>query len=222
MNGGPKGDSSTGRRASQRPFFKPVSLEPRLARLAVNLACGPLAKGACLDPMTGTGGFTIEAVLSHRTAVGMDLDSEMIQGARRNLEWAGSNVDPFVQGDATDVRSSLPEEMSVPFSGVVLDPPYGRNSHGSMDHSALLQKTLVSVADVTRGGLVLILPSEPRSERIERALSRDERPPLKHYSWQELEEILESTSWTYQDAWYVAVHGSLGRVLIFATNAPQD
>ncbi|MGB2048906.1 MAG: hypothetical protein ACPHWX_04695 [Candidatus Poseidoniaceae archaeon] len=222
MNGGPKGDSSTGRRASQRPFFKPVSLEPRLARLAVNLACGPLAEGACLDPMTGTGGFTIEAVLSHRTAVGMDLDLEMIQGARRNLEWAGSNVDPFVQGDATNIRSSLPGEIPVPFSGVVLDPPYGRNSHGSMDHSDLLQKTLVSAADVTQGGLVLILPSEPRPDCLESALSREERPPLKHYSWEELEGILESTSWTYQKAWYVAVHGSLGRVLIFATNALQD
>ena len=52
LNHGPKGDSSIERRASQRPFFKPVSLEPRLARLAVNLACGPLANGACLDPMT--------------------------------------------------------------------------------------------------------------------------------------------------------------------------
>ena len=51
---GPKGDESVERRASQRPFFKPVSLEPRLARLAVNLASGPLQKGATLYPMTGT------------------------------------------------------------------------------------------------------------------------------------------------------------------------
>ena len=91
-----------------------------------------------------------------------------------------------------------------------------------MNHSDLLQKTLVSAADVTQGGLVLILPSEPRSDCLESALSREERPPLKHYSWEELEGILESTSWTYQEAWYVAVHGSLGRVLIFATNALQD
>ena len=222
LNEGPKGDSSTARRASQRPFFKPVSLEPRLARLAVNLACGPLASGACLDPMTGTGGFTIEAILSHRTAVGIDLDLEMVQGARQNLQWAGSDVDAFVQGDATDVRTSLSERFPFPFSGVVLDPPYGRNSHGSMDHSDLLQKTLTSAADVTRGGLVLILPSEPRPDCLERALTQDDRPALKHYSWQELEGILESTSWTYQQAWYIAVHGSLGRVLIFATNAPQD
>jgi tRNA G10 N-methylase Trm11 len=138
------------------------------------------------------------------------------------LQWAGSDVDAFVQGDATDVRTSLSERFPFPFSGVVLDPPYGRNSHGSMDHSDLLQKTLTSAADVTRGGLVLILPSEPRPDCLERALTQDDRPALKHYSWQELEGILESTSWTYQQAWYIAVHGSLGRVLIFATNAPQD
>ena len=85
LNHGPKGDSSIERRATQRPFFKPVSLEPRLARLAVNLACGPLTAGACLDPMTGTGGFTIEAILSGRSAIGIDLDEEMIQGAKRIL-----------------------------------------------------------------------------------------------------------------------------------------
>tara|TARA_Y100000766_G_scaffold56059_1_gene45538 strand:+ start:2034 stop:3221 length:1188 start_codon:yes stop_codon:yes gene_type:complete len=221
-NNGPRGDSSIERRASQRPFFKPVSLEPRLARLAVNLACGPVSNGACLDPMTGTGGFTIEAVLSQRNAIGMDLDAEMIEGARRNLEWAGSDVDPFVQGDATSIRESLPENGSVAFSGVVLDPPYGRNSHGSIGHSDLLEKTLASAADVTMNGLVLILPSKPQQECLNRALERSERPDLKHYTWQELEEILERTAWIYQDAWYVAVHGSLGRVLVYATKASQD
>ena len=107
LNHGPKGDSSIERRASQRPFFKPVSLEPRLARLAVNLACGPLANGACLDPMTGTGGFTIEAIMSGRNAIGMDLDEEMIQGAKMNLEWAGSESNPFVLGDATNIKATL-------------------------------------------------------------------------------------------------------------------
>ena len=52
------------RRAGERPFFKPVSLDPMLARLAVNLAAGPLDRGPVVDPMTGTGGFLIEASLS--------------------------------------------------------------------------------------------------------------------------------------------------------------
>ncbi len=222
LNHGPKGDSSIERRASQRPFFKPVSLEPRLARLAVNLACGPLSAGACIDPMTGTGGFTIEAILSGRSAIGIDLDEEMIQGAKKNLEWAGSQLNPFIQGDATEIKGSLPNVETMPFAGVVLDPPYGRNSQGSMDHHALLQKTLESVREVVDGGLVLILPSEPRSDLLESPLEMDELPSLKHYTWKAIEKMLVESGWHYQKAWYVSVHGSLGRVIIFATTAPQD
>ena len=221
LNHGPKGDSSIERRASQRPFFKPVSLEPRLARLAVNLACGPLANGACLDPMTGTGGFTIEAIMSGRNAIGMDLDEEMIQGAKMNLEWAGSESNPFVLGDATDIKATLSDEVHS-FSGVVLDPPYGRNSQGSMDHHALLQHTLASAREVVDGGLVLILPSEPRTEYMNHPLEKSERPPLKHYAWETIEDMLNETGWHYENTWYVSVHRSLGRVIVYATTAPQD
>ena len=221
LNHGPKGDSSIERRASQRPFFKPVSLEPRLARLAVNLACGPLANGACLDPMTGTGGFTIEAIMSGRNAIGMDLDEEMIQGAKLNLEWAGSESNPFVLGDATDIKAILSDEVHS-FSGVVLDPPYGRNSQGSMDHHALLRYTLASAREVVDGGLVLILPSEPRTEYMNHPLDKSERPPLKHYAWETIEDMLNETGWHYENTWYVSVHRSLGRVIVYATTAPQD
>lgn len=221
LNHGPKGDSSIERRASQRPFFKPVSLEPRLARLAVNLASGPLANGGCLDPMTGTGGFTIEAIMSGRHAIGMDLDEEMIQGAKMNLQWAGSESNPFVLGDATNIKATLPDDVPS-FSGVVLDPPYGRNSQGSMDHRALLQRTLTSASDVVEGGLVLILPSEPRTEHLNHPLKKSERPPLKHYAWKTIEEMLNETGWHYENAWYVSVHRSLGRVIVYATSAPQD
>ena len=222
LKDGLKGDSSIERRATQRPFFKPVSLEPRLARLAVNLACGPLSAGACVDPMTGTGGFTIEAILSGRNAIGIDLDEAMIRGAKKNLEWAGSQLNPFVQGDATNIRDALPDTGTILFAGVVLDPPYGRNSHGSMDHQDLLQKTLESARDVVDGGLVLILPSEPRSEQLHRPLAVDERPSLKHYAWETIEMMLNETGWCYQNVWYVSVHGSLGRVIVSATTAPQD
>ncbi len=221
LNHGPKGDASNERRASQRPFFKPVSLEPRLARLAVNLACGPLANGACLDPMTGTGGFTIEAIMSGRNAIGMDLDEEMIQGAKLNLEWAGSELNPFVLGDATNIKATLPDGVAS-FSGVVLDPPYGRNSQGSMDHHTLLQHTLASARAVVDGGLVLILPSNPRTEHLNHPLEKSERPPLKHYAWETIEEMLNETGWHYENAWFVSVHRSLGRVIAYATSAPRD
>ena len=219
---GPKGDGSVERRASQRPFFKPVSLEPRLARLAVNLAGGPLQKGAILDPMTGTGGFAIEAALSGRDIVALDLDAEMIVGAKSNLEWSGSTANVFFQGDATNVKASIPTDGPQAFSGIVLDPPYGRNSQGSLDHQELLKQTLLSCSKVVEdGSLVLILPSEARELCLESALTAEERPQLIHFQWIELERLLMDCNWKYEDAWYVFVHGSLGRVLIYASIVPQ-
>ena len=220
---GPKGDESVERRASQRPFFKPVSLEPRLARLAVNLASGPLQKGATLDPMTGTGGFAIEAALSGRDVIALDLDTEMIAGAKKNLEWSGSTASVFFQGDATDVKASIPIDGPQLFSGIVLDPPYGRNSQGSLDHEELLRQTLRSCSTVVEdGSLVLILPSEARELCLDNALRPEQRPQLIHFEWSELEHLLLDCNWKYEDAWYVFVHGSLGRVVIYASSVPQD
>ena len=220
---GPKGDVSVERRASQRPFFKPVSLEPRLARLAVNLASGPLQKGATLDPMTGTGGFAIEAALSGRDVIALDLDTEMIAGAKKNLEWSGSTASVFFQGDATDVKASIPIDGPQLFSGIVLDPPYGRNSQGSLDHEELLRQTLRSCSTVVEdGSLVLILPSEARELCLDNALQPEQRPQLIHFEWSELEHLLLDCNWKYEDAWYVFVHGSLGRVVIYASSVPQD
>lgn len=219
---GPKGDESVERRASQRPFFRPVSLEPRLARLAVNLAGGPLQKGAILDPMTGTGGFAIEAALSGRDVVALDLDAEMIVGAKSNLEWSGSTANVFFQGDATNVKASIPTDGPQAFSGIVLDPPYGRNSQGSLDHQELLKQTLLSCSKVVEdGSLVLILPSEARELCLENTLAAEERPQLIHFQWPELERLLLNCNWKYEDAWYVFVHGSLGRVVIYASIVPQ-
>ena len=219
---GPKGDESVERRASQRPFFKPVSLEPRLARLAVNLAGGPLQKGAILDPMTGTGGFAIEAALSGRDIVALDLDAEMIVGAKSNLEWAGTTANVFFQGDATNVKASIPTDGPQAFSGIVLDPPYGRNSQGSLDHQELLKQTLLSCSKVVEdGSLVLILPSEARELCLENTLAAEERPQLIHFQWPELERLLLDCNWKYESAWYVFVHGSLGRVVIYASIVPQ-
>ena len=76
------------RRATERPFFRPISLDPRLARLAVNLACGPIDEYAVLDPMTGTGGFAMEAITMGRNCIAIDMDNEMITGAKQNIEWA--------------------------------------------------------------------------------------------------------------------------------------
>jgi len=47
------------RTAPKRPYFKPISLDPRLARAMANIACPE--EGKILDPFCGTGGILLEA-----------------------------------------------------------------------------------------------------------------------------------------------------------------
>ena len=147
----------------------------------------------------------------------------MITGAKKNLEWSGSNANVFFQGDATEVQASIPSDAPQSFSGIVLDPPYGRNSQGSLDHAELLKQTLLSCSTVVDdGSLVLILPSKARELCVEPALPENQRPELIHFEWSELEHLLSQCNWKYEEAWYVFVHGSLGRVVIYASSVLRD
>ncbi len=222
------GDDSDGivaRRATDRPFFKPVSLDPRLARLAVNVASGPRESGATLDLMTGTGGFVLEAALSNRETYGVDLDPMMIEGAQKNLDWAmpASNA-KILLGDATCLPEVIPNQAHKRISGFVLDPPYGRNSQGSLDHGELMEEVLLSSRKVAseNAGLVLILPMHPFGEFPDEALSDDAEFELLHGQWTEIESTFSKTGWRINNRWVEHVHASLGRLILHATIVPQD
>ena len=222
------GDDSDGivaRRATDRPFFKPVSLDPRLARLAVNVASGPRKSGATLDLMTGTGGFVLEAALSNRETYGVDLDPLMIEGAQKNLDWAMPTSDAqLLLGDATQLPEIIPSQAHQRIAGFVLDPPYGRNSQGSLDHAELIEAVLLSSRKVasTNAGLVLILPMHPFGEFPDKALSDDAEVELLHGKWSEIETTFSKTGWRINNRWVEHVHASLGRLILHATIVPQD
>ena len=222
------GDDSDGivaRRATDRPFFKPVSLDPRLARLAVNVASGPRQSGATLDLMTGTGGFVLEAALSNRETYGVDLDPLMIEGAQENLDWAMPTSDAqLLLGDATQLPEIIPSQAHQRIAGFVLDPPYGRNSQGSLDHAELIEAVLLSSRKVasTNAGLVLILPMHPFGEFPDEALNDDAEVELLHGKWSEIETTFSKTGWRINNRWVEHVHASLGRLILHATIVPQD
>ena len=81
----------SGRSPTERPFFKPVSLEPRQARLLISLSN---VKGrelkAIIDPFCGTGGIAIEGCLQDIEVLASDLDSRMVEGTISNLKWLGT------------------------------------------------------------------------------------------------------------------------------------
>jgi putative methyltransferase (TIGR01177 family) len=216
------------RRAGERPFFKPVSLDPMLARLAVNLAAGPPSNGPVVDPMTGTGGFVIEASLSGRECIGLDIHSEMVQGAQSNLAWAHGGTVPghscVRRGDATRLQDALPEEWIGKVSGFVLDPPYGRNSHGTMQADALLESVLRSAREVAseEAGFVLIVPIHPMEPHPESSVPWEQEVPLLYGTWQDMLAVIAQCGWSPQSAHVERVHRSLSRLILHARCAPQD
>ena len=183
-------------RANKRPFFRPVSLEPRLARAAVNIAAGT-SDGFVVDPMCGTGGILIEAALTKRQTLGIDFDPVMVDGTKQNLEWAGVNAE-VRRDDAT--RFELPENLAA----VVVDPPYGRNSQGD---EKLLEDMLANIRrQNNQCDLVVILPTMAGGEDLDEEISTDIVLP----------------GFNIEAAFGIPVHKSLGRTLIIASTSTQD
>ena len=209
------------RRATERPFFRPISLDPRLARLAVNLACGPIDEYAVLDPMTGTGGFAMEAIAMGRNCIAIDMDNEMITGAKQNIEWALQNSSAesdyqIMTGDACNLEDSIPTKWHGKISGVVLDPPYGRNSHGTHAHFELISNTIDSMRKVVsdEAKLVLIIPIKPNES--------DDNIQLLHGDWNEFVSMMNHSGAEIIGHWPEHVHASLARLILLASIAPQD
>ena len=183
-------------RANKRPFFRPVSLEPRLARAAVNIAAGT-KDGYIVDPMCGTGGILIEAALTNRLTLGIDFDPIMVEGTIENLKWAGVSAE-VRRDDATHFE--LPENLTA----VVVDPPYGRNSKGD---AKLLEDTLKNVArQHSKCNLVVIMPCEAGNEDLE----------------EEIEYEIKLPGFDIKAMYGIPVHKSLGRIMVIASISSSE
>lgn len=183
-------------RANKRPFFRPVSLEPRLARAAVNIAAG-VSEGYVVDPMCGTGGILIESALTGRPTLGIDFDPIMVEGTQENIDWA--QVDAEVKrGDAT--RFELPNNLAA----VVVDPPYGRNSPSD---DKLIEDMLANIHSQNSDcRLVVILPVDAGGDDLDEEISTSIKLP----------------GYEVKAAYGIPVHKSLGRVMIIAETSTQD
>lgn len=112
-----------GRKNDNRAFSSPVSLDPVLARSLVNLS-GLEAGKYVLDPFCGTGGILIEAGLCGIGVKGVDVQEEMVEGCRKNLEEYGIISYDVKKGDIAEIE----EIADLDFSGVITDLPYGQAS----------------------------------------------------------------------------------------------
>jgi len=117
-----KSGSFDDRRADIRPFFKPGTLEPRFARLMVNLSQAS-SSTYLLDPFCGPGGILVEGSLMGCNVIGMDIDKRMILGAQQNLlQYSPAANYNLLVGDA----KALPFLNRI--HSIATDPPYGRST----------------------------------------------------------------------------------------------
>ncbi|MHC1680142.1 MAG: DNA methyltransferase [Methanomassiliicoccales archaeon] len=168
------------RKVAERPFFSPISLHPRYARALINLT--EARRGdTVLDPFCGTGGIVLEAALLGMRAIGSDIDPEMVEGCKRNLEHF--NVEGEVQvADIGDIPSIFGK-----VDAVATDPPYGRAASTKKENIDLLYRRGISasaevLAPGKRAGIVL--PREVKTDEMELQelhLQRVHRSLTRHY-----------------------------------------
>ncbi|HTW40424.1 MAG TPA: RsmD family RNA methyltransferase [Thermoplasmata archaeon] len=145
------------RRMPSLPFQRPVSLPPRFARAAANLA--RVRPGdRVVDPFVGTGALLAEAGLLGARLFGIDRDPEMVRGALRNLGHLGLAAEELIVGDA---GTSEFRDPSTPFDAIVTDPPYGRaSSTGGEGAREVVARVLPRWAERVRPGgrIVIVVP----------------------------------------------------------------
>ncbi len=138
------------RRAHFRHFVHPSAINPRFARMMVNLSRAS-PKNHFLDPFTGSGGLLIEAGMIGCYSTGIEIDPIMIHGAQSNLQTFKIDNYALIVGDA---RS--PPIQSV--SAIATDPPYGTSSSTKgITVSELVTDALMAAKDVLiPGGYICI------------------------------------------------------------------
>jgi tRNA (guanine10-N2)-dimethyltransferase len=174
----------TQRKMPLLPFRRPVSLPPKLARAAANLA-HVRPSDRVLDPFLGTGALLAEAGLLGGRLYGVDRDPAMVRGALQNLAYLGVAAEELVAGDARDVDFT---DEARTFSAIVTDPPYGRSSSTGGESSSELVAGVIerwSKRLTPDGRIVLINPTggpplrmlgSPRFRipvRVHRSLTRE-------------------------------------------------
>ncbi|WP_258084145.1 TIGR01177 family methyltransferase [Thermococcus thermotolerans] len=145
-----------GRKAHHRPFFRPISLHPRVSRALVNLT---KAKRELLDPMMGAGGILMEAGFLGLKVYGVDIRPEMVEGAEMNLRHYGVRDYELKLGDAT----RLEELFDKKFEAVATDPPYGTSATlAGRRRDELYRKVLESIYGVLEPGgrLAIAFPAD--------------------------------------------------------------
>jgi len=194
---------------TERPFFKPVTMDPRLARLMVSLAFSRGPPSAVVDPFCGTGGIAIEASMLGLETLASDLDSRMVEGTISNLDWAGGEGSYRVERCSADgIHETWGNQERCAF---VFDPPYGRNAWTSEDGLDVFLGALSSARKMSPNGTVCtMLPSNP--DALDGPVS--DQLQVMGVDWGDLRGRIKESGWNVRSAIPVRVHKSLSRLVV--------
>ena len=201
-------ESYSGRAPTERPFFQPVSLDPRQARLLISLAHRRTSEiETVIDPFCGTGGIAIEAALQGIETLASDLDSRMVEGTLENL--ASFGVEATVETcDVSGIASLWGSRTGCAF---VFDPPYGRSSWTSGKDMEPFFEALSEAHRIDpQGTLSTMLPTTP--DALQAGPSDDVE--VMGMPWSELEPLIVERGWRPVLRTPVRVHSSLARMVV--------
>ena len=125
----------------KRPYSSPISMDPILARVLVNLSETSTGE-SLLDPFCGTGGILIEAGLCGIMPRGLDIQEEMVEGSKENLNNYGVINFDIQEGDISEI-----DELFDEYNAVISDLPYGKASKQEND---AVEKFLNFIEDFDR------------------------------------------------------------------------
>ncbi len=149
------------RKPQERAAVHPSTMQPNFARGLVNLA-RTTSDDTFLDPFCGVGGILIEAGLLGAEVIGMDINPELLEGAKENLEEAG--IDDFELTES-DARGLDIEEVDA----IATDPPYGRQaSTGGTEVGELYRETIPKLKEAIKPGgyICMTAPAELDLEKM--------------------------------------------------------
>jgi tRNA (guanine10-N2)-dimethyltransferase len=152
--------STNSRRGSKMPYNRPIVMDPRLARVLVNLSGLP-PKSMIVDPFLGPAGLAVEAAHLGIKVLGIEKEAEIYHGARVNVEHLGlSDMIEIRSGDSRKLRDLPWMKGYEGFDGIITDPPFGRSATtGGADPGKLLNEVLSEVSSLLDKGAPLVLNS---------------------------------------------------------------
>ena len=140
------------RKVQYRPFFSPISLHPKIARVLINLA-NVKKNDKLLDPFCGTGGILLEAGLIGVKIIGSDIEEEMIKGCKKTLDFYNINNYELYCSDIGKINRQIKN-----VDAVVTDLPYGKSTTTKgEDINKLYNRAFDNIATILKKNRLVVI-----------------------------------------------------------------